>query len=83
MLEPNGVFDITHILSDKLMLIGNIPRQIKTVDHVSYAQGLARVRAYHNALWPRRQGAAEAFINQEYCEIASAILTKERVLAMR
>ena len=46
--------------------------QLRTVDYVSYAEGLARVRAYHAALSPRRAGAAEAFLalpNREYCEL--------------
>lgn len=72
MLEPNAVFDIAQQLPAKLSLIQNYTSQVRTVDYVSYAEGLARVRAYHAALLPRRAGAAEAFLalpNREYCEL--------------
>ena len=72
MLEPNAVFDITQQLPAKLSLIQNYSSQMRTVDYVSYADGLARVRAYHAALLPRRSGAAEVFLalpNREYCEL--------------
>jgi LmbE family N-acetylglucosaminyl deacetylase len=72
MLEPNAVFDITKHLAGKLSLIRNYPSQLRTVDYVRYASGLANVRAYHAALQPLRSGAAEAFLalpNREYCEL--------------
>jgi LmbE family N-acetylglucosaminyl deacetylase len=72
MLEPNAVFDITKHLVDKLSLIRNYSTQLRTVDYVEYASGLAKVRAYHAALQPLRSGAAEAFValpNREYCEL--------------
>ncbi len=72
MLEPNAVFDITNHLADKLLLIRNYSSQLRTVDYVGYASGLAKVRAYHAALQPLRSGAAEAFValpNREYCEL--------------
>ncbi len=72
MLEPNAVFDIAPYLSEKLALIQNYRSQLRTVDYVNYADGLARVRAYHAAFSPHRSGAAEAFLalpNHEYCEM--------------
>jgi N-acetylglucosamine malate deacetylase 1 len=72
MLEPNAVFDITPYLPEKLALIQNYRSQLRTVDYVNYADGLARVRAYHAALSTHRSGAAEAFLalpNHEYCEM--------------
>ena len=72
MLEPNAVFDISQYLSAKLSLIQNYASQLRTVDYVSYASGLAHVRAYHAGLSPQRSGAAEAFLalpNREYCEL--------------
>jgi LmbE family N-acetylglucosaminyl deacetylase len=72
LLEPNAVFDITAHLVDKLALIRNYQSQLRTVDYVQYASGLAHVRAYHAALNPMRSGAAEAFValpNREYCEL--------------
>jgi N-acetylglucosamine malate deacetylase 1 len=72
MLEPNAVFDITKHLTDKLSLIQNYPSQLRTVNYLEYASGLAAVRGYQAALQPLRSGAAEAFIalpNYEYCEL--------------
>lgn len=72
MLEPNAVFDITPHLAGKLDLVRNYPSQLRTVDYLSYVEGLARVRAYHAGIDARRSGAMEAFValpNQEYCEL--------------
>ena len=71
LLEPNAVFDISQQLSAKLALIRFYESQLRTVDYVSYALGLARVRAYHAAVQTRRGGAAEAFValpGRDYCE---------------
>ena len=72
MLEPNALFDITPHLPEKLALIQNYRSQLRTVDYVSYAAGLASVRAYQAAFWPQRSGAAEGFLalpNHDYCEM--------------
>jgi LmbE family N-acetylglucosaminyl deacetylase len=72
MLEPNAFFDITEQLADKLSLIQNYPSQLRTVNYVGYASGLAAVRAYQMAVQPLRSGAAEVFLalpNHEYCEL--------------
>jgi N-acetylglucosamine malate deacetylase 1 len=72
LLEPNAVFDISKYLEEKLLLIRNYSTQLRTVDYVQYASGLAKVRAYHAAFEPLRSGAAEAFValpNREYCEL--------------
>jgi len=72
LLEPNAVFDITGHMADKLSLIQNYTSQLRTVDYMQYASGLANVRAYQAALHPLRSGAAEAFLalpNREYCEL--------------
>jgi LmbE family N-acetylglucosaminyl deacetylase len=76
MLEPNAVLDISTHLPGKLALIGNYTSQLRTVDYAGYASALARVRAHHAALHPRRAGAAEAFMalpNREYCELVQAL----------
>jgi LmbE family N-acetylglucosaminyl deacetylase len=82
MLEPNAVFDITKHLGDKLSLIRNYPSQLRTVDYVGYAAGLATVRAYQAALQPLRSGAAEAFValpNHEYCKLVCEVYgTREK-----
>jgi LmbE family N-acetylglucosaminyl deacetylase len=85
MLEPNAVFDITEHLSEKLLLIRNYTSQLRTVDYVQYASGLAAVRAYHAAVRPLRAGAAEAFValpNHEYCEQVCALFKAELLGAM-
>ncbi len=72
LLEPNAVFDITGNMAEKLSLIQNYTSQLRTVDYMQYASGLANVRAYQAALHPLRSGAAEAFLalpNREYCEL--------------
>jgi LmbE family N-acetylglucosaminyl deacetylase len=76
MLEPNAVFDITDYLNEKVSLIRNYPSQLRTVDYVQYAIGLAHVRAYHASVRNRRSGAAEAFValpNQDYCDLVRAL----------
>jgi LmbE family N-acetylglucosaminyl deacetylase len=76
MLEPNAVFDISPYLEEKLALIANYSSQLRTVDYIQYASGLAHVRGYHAALTPLRTGAAEAFIalpNRDYCMIVAAL----------
>jgi LmbE family N-acetylglucosaminyl deacetylase len=77
LLEPNAVLDITPFLDAKLSLIRHYETQLRTVDYVSYALGLARVRAYHHPIQERRAGAAEAFIalpNADYCELAAPLV---------
>jgi LmbE family N-acetylglucosaminyl deacetylase len=72
MLEPNAVFDVTDYLEQKLALIRNYSSQLRTVDYVQYASGLAHVRGYHAAIRDRRSGAAEAFValpNKDYCDL--------------
>jgi len=76
MLEPNVFFDISEISDLKIDLISNYKSQLRTVDYVSYAVGLAKVRAYQASLNPRRSGAAEAFMalpNKDYCELISSL----------
>jgi LmbE family N-acetylglucosaminyl deacetylase len=68
----NAYFDITDVLPHKLEAIGEFKTQLATVDYISFAEGLAKVRGFHGALRDRRTGAAEAFFvlpNREYCEI--------------
>jgi LmbE family N-acetylglucosaminyl deacetylase len=84
MLEPNAVFDITPYLSEKLSLIRNYSSQLRTVDYLGYAAGLATVRAYHAALRPLRSGAAEAFValpNREYCELVCRLYGRGNKIA--
>jgi LmbE family N-acetylglucosaminyl deacetylase len=68
----NAYFDITEQLSLKLAAIREFKTQLATVDYLSLAEGLAKVRGFHGALRDRRSGAAEAFFampNHEYCDL--------------
>ncbi len=70
LLEPNAVMDISKHLDEKLALIRNYESQLRTVDYVSFASGLARVRAYQFPTHACRGGAVEAYValpNHEYC----------------
>lgn len=72
MLEPNAVFDISEHLEGKASLIKNYETQLRTVDYVNYAEGLARVRAFQYQVNPYRNGAVEAYLalpNREYCDL--------------
>jgi LmbE family N-acetylglucosaminyl deacetylase len=71
-LEPNAIFDISEHLNGKISLIKNYETQLRTVDYVNYAQGLAKVRAFQYRVKPHRNGAAEAYLalpNREYCDL--------------
>ncbi|MCX5686484.1 MAG: PIG-L family deacetylase [Candidatus Omnitrophica bacterium] len=72
MLEPNAVFDISEHLEGKLSLIRNYETQLRTVDYISYVEGLSKVRAFQYQVNPHRNGAVEAYLalpNREYCEL--------------
>jgi LmbE family N-acetylglucosaminyl deacetylase len=72
LLEPNAIFDISDMLDEKLELIKCYSSQLRTVDYLGYAAGLARVRAFHIPVRDDRSGAVEAFIalpNSEYCRL--------------
>ena len=77
MLEPNAVFDVTNVMEEKLALIRNYSSQLRTVDYLQYASGLAQVRGFHAAIRDRRSGSAEAFValpNKDYCELVDLSL---------
>ena len=72
LLEPNAIMDISQHIDAKLMLIRNYESQLRTVDYVNFASGLARVRAYQFPTDVRRDGAVEAYValpNHEYCRM--------------
>jgi LmbE family N-acetylglucosaminyl deacetylase len=76
LLEPNAVFDITGQLEAKLALIRNFKSQLRTVDYLGYATGLAQTRAYHYPVHPKRSGAVECFValpNREYCDLVMSL----------
>jgi LmbE family N-acetylglucosaminyl deacetylase len=60
MHTPNAFLDISAHLERKLEVIALYESQLRTVDYLSYAKGLARVRAFHLPVSPTRGGAVEA-----------------------
>lgn len=76
MADPNAYFDITPQLDAKLALVRNYESQLKEVDYVTFAQGLAWVRGYQ-FLQKRDRKAAEAFVAlpaEDYCAIVNEVL---------
>jgi N-acetylglucosamine malate deacetylase 1 len=72
---PNAYFDITDLLSRKLSAIGEFRTQLATVDYISFAESLAKIRGFQYSLREKRTGAAEAYLalpNNEYCKLARA-----------
>jgi len=66
LLEPNAVFDITGHMADKLSLIQNYTSQLRTVDYVRYASGLAKRAGLPSRVAPRcvRRGGSVPGIAQ-------------------
>jgi N-acetylglucosamine malate deacetylase 1 len=74
--SPNAYFDITDVLSDKLAAISEFRTQLATVDYISLAEGLAKIRAFQYGTRERRSGAAEAYLslpNKQYCELVLSV----------
>jgi LmbE family N-acetylglucosaminyl deacetylase len=82
LLSPNAFFDITDVLERKLQLIALHASQVRTVDYIGYAEGLARVRAFHHPVRDRREGAVEAYFalpSRDYCHLVRhALATQKR-----
>ena len=82
LLDPNAIFDITERLEQKLDLIGCYKSQLRTVDYLNYAQGLARIRAYHSPINLKRSGAVEAYIalpNRDYCDLVLTLSNESTI----
>jgi N-acetylglucosamine malate deacetylase 1 len=76
-VPANAYFDITEMLARKLAAISEFKTQLATVDYISLAEGLAKVRAFHGSLHERRAGAAESFLalpNKQYSELVLGLL---------
>ena len=76
MHDPNAYFDITEHLEAKLALVKNYTSQIKEVDYMTFAQGLAWVRGYQ-LIQKRGRKAAEAFVAlpaEDYCGLVNEVL---------
>lgn len=72
LLTPNAFLDITDVLDRKLELVGLYESQLRTIDYVGYARGLAHARAFHYPVRDKRTGAVEAFIalpSRDYCDL--------------
>lgn len=74
LTTPNAYLDITGLLEKKLEIIALYDTQMRTVDYVAFARGLASVRAFSLSVGARRDGAAEAYIAlpcSDYCELVA------------
>lgn len=79
LLPPTSFMDISAVLDQKLTLVREYLSQLRTVDYLSYVEGLARVRAFHHSIGSRRNGAAESYFalpSREYCELSQRALGK-------
>ena len=72
LCQPNGIFDITHYLEEKLEIVKLYETQLATVDYLAYTRGLAATRAFLHPIKSRRVGAVEGFFSlpcRDYCDI--------------
>jgi LmbE family N-acetylglucosaminyl deacetylase len=77
VLDPNAYFEITDHLDAKLGLVKNYVSQLKEVDYLTFAQGLAWVRGYQLVRSRRAKKAAEAFVAlpaEDYCSLVNEVL---------
>lgn len=75
LTTPNAYLDITDLLERKLEIVALYETQMRTVDYVSFARGIASVRAFGLGVGSRRDGAAEAFValpSRDYCDLVRA-----------
>jgi N-acetylglucosamine malate deacetylase 1 len=61
LLPENCYIDITDVIEQKLSLVNNYVSQNSSVDYANYCEALAKVRAFHRPVRPKRRGAVEAF----------------------
>jgi LmbE family N-acetylglucosaminyl deacetylase len=75
-VPANAYFDITEVLNEKLAAISEFKTQLATVDYLSLAKGLAKLRAFQYNVRERRTGAAEAYFalpNKAYCDLVRSL----------
>jgi LmbE family N-acetylglucosaminyl deacetylase len=74
LLTPNAFLDITDLLPAKLEAIALYESQLRTIDYISFAANLAKVRAFHFPVNPTRCGAVEAYVTlpcRDYCDLVT------------
>ncbi len=72
LLTPNAYLDISDFLQRKRELISQYISQTRTVDYISYAEALARTRAFHLPVNENRSGFVEAYVAlpcRDYCDL--------------
>lgn len=75
MLTPNAYLDISEFLERKLHIVSLYESQLRMMDYVAYARGLAQVRAFHYPVKKNRSGAVEAYVAlpaRDYCDLVKA-----------
>jgi LmbE family N-acetylglucosaminyl deacetylase len=76
LLQPNATLNITGLLDRKLEIIRLYASQLRTVDYVAYAEGLARTRAFLTPVSPDRGGAVEGYMalpSRDYCDLVRSL----------
>lgn len=63
LCPPNAVFDITHLVEEKLQVLREYRTQGAINDYAHLVRGMAAVRGFEFSKHPKRAGAAEAFLS--------------------
>jgi N-acetylglucosamine malate deacetylase 1 len=72
LLTPNAFFDFTELQDRKRKLISQYVSQLRTVDYITYVEGLANTRAFHLLVSENRSGSVEAYLAlpcEDYCNL--------------
>ncbi len=73
LCPPNAVFDITHLLEEKLQVLQEYRSQAAINDYDHLVRGMAAVRGFEFSKQPKRAGAAEAFLSMPGNDYASMV----------
>lgn len=76
LLSANAYFDISEQIDKKLDLVSVYESQLRTVNYMAYARGLASIRAFHATIGSKRDGAAEAYFAlpcRDYCDLVKQL----------
>ena len=77
VLDPNAYFEITDHLDAKLTLVKHYASQLKEVDYITFAQGLAWVRGYQLVKSRSGQEGRRGFCGlpaEDYCSLVDEVL---------
>ncbi len=77
LLPMNGFMDVTDVSPAKKSILSNYKTQLKTVDYLSYVDGLEKTRAFMAPINKMRNGAVEAFFLLPSKDYFDLVTTKE------